>query len=61
MKESDQQKENYLQLQEGLMKILLLSKTADPHKLRKLFTMESSDTHNKTNKYVQQIREKKGL
>jgi len=36
-------------------------KDSRPRQIKKIFTMESSDTHDKTNKYAQQVREKKGL
>jgi hypothetical protein len=36
-------------------------KDSRPWQIKKIFTMESSDTRDKPNKYAQQIREKKDL
>ena len=61
MKESDQIERKPFTSLRGSLNNFDIIKDSRPRQMKKIFTMESSDTLNKTNKYAQQIREKKGL
>jgi hypothetical protein len=61
MKESDQTERKPFTSPRGSDNNFDIIKDGRPRQIKKIFTMEPSDTHDKTNQYTQQIREKKGL
>jgi len=58
MKESDQTERKPFTSPRGSDNNFGIIRDSGPRQIKKIFTTESSDTHDKTNKYAQQIREK---